>query len=55
MRNATHEVNIVEYTRVSTRAVSRITIPREIGFMVNNMADDSVISMEDRIISINIL
>lgn len=40
--------------RVKIRAVIRITIPREIGFIVRSIAEDKVISMEDKIININI-
>lgn len=46
---------MVEYVRVRTRAVIKITIPREIGFMVSNIAEDKVISIEDKIINISIL
>lgn len=55
MRNATQDVSKAEYIRVNTRAVIRITIPKEIGFMVSSIAEDKVISMEDKIININIL
>jgi hypothetical protein len=43
----------VEYTRVMIREVTRITIPSEIGFMVNSIAEDRVSNVADIIISIN--
>lgn len=55
MRNATQDVSIVEQMRVKIRAVIKIAIPSEIGFIDNNIAEDKVINIDERIIKMNIL